>query len=124
MERMRKEMGLDDPLPVRFAKYVAQLATGDLGISFRTREPVTKLIGVRVWPSLKLVFAAMAFAITVGVTLGFLAALRPGSLHRHRLDGRRHLGPVAVAVLVRPDADVPVRAKLSGCRASATATAA
>src|SRR5229473_2707920 len=80
MERMRKEMGLDDPLPLRFAKYVANLATGDLGISFRTREPVTKLIGVRVWPSLKLVFAAMTFAILVGVTLGFLAALRPGSL--------------------------------------------
>jgi peptide/nickel transport system permease protein len=80
MERMRTEMGLDDPLPLRFAKYVANVATGDLGISFRTREPVTKLIGVRVWPSLKLVFAAMTFAISVGVTLGFLAALRPGSL--------------------------------------------
>jgi ABC-type dipeptide/oligopeptide/nickel transport system permease component len=80
MERMRKEMGLDDPLPLRFAKYVANVATGDLGVSFRTREPVTKLIGVRIWPSLKLVFAAMTFAISVGVTLGFLAALRPGSL--------------------------------------------
>jgi ABC-type dipeptide/oligopeptide/nickel transport system permease component len=80
MERMRKEMGLDDALPERFAKYIANVATGDLGISFRTREPVTKLIGVRIWPSLKLVFAAMTFAISVGVTLGFLAALRPGSL--------------------------------------------
>src|SRR5215467_14413383 len=79
MERMRKEMGLDDPLPERFAKYVAHTAMGDLGTSFRTREPVAKLIGVRVWPSMELVFAAMAFAITVGVTLGFLAALRPGS---------------------------------------------
>jgi ABC-type dipeptide/oligopeptide/nickel transport system permease component len=80
MERMRKEMGLDDPLPERFAKYVAHTVTGDLGISFRTREPVTKLIGARIWPSLKLVLAAMAFAIAVGVTLGFLAALKPGSL--------------------------------------------
>ena len=80
MERMRKEMGLDDPLHERFAKYVGQLATGNLGISFRTREPVTKLIGDRIWPSLKLVFAAMVFAVAVGVTLGFLAALKPGSL--------------------------------------------
>jgi ABC-type dipeptide/oligopeptide/nickel transport system permease component len=80
MERMRKEMGLDDPLPQRFAKYVAHTATGDLGTSFRTREPVTSLIGARVWPSLKLVFAAMTFAISVGVTLGFFAALKPGSL--------------------------------------------
>jgi len=80
MERMRKEMGLDDPLPQRFAQYLMHTVTGDLGKSFRTREPVTTLIGQRVWPSLKLVFAAMSFAILVGVTLGFLAALRPGSL--------------------------------------------
>jgi ABC-type dipeptide/oligopeptide/nickel transport system permease component len=80
MERMRKEMGLDDPLAERFVKYIAHTAIGDLGTSFRTREPVTKLIGVRVWPSLKLVFVAMIFAIGVGVTLGFFAALKPGSL--------------------------------------------
>lgn len=80
MERMRKEMGLDDPVALRFVKYLGHTVTGDLGISFRTREPVTQLIGQRIWPSLKLVFAAMLFAITVGVTLGFLAALRPGSL--------------------------------------------
>ena len=80
MERMRKEMGLDDPLPERFAKYIAHTAMGDLGKSFRTREPVTYLIGQRIVPSLKLVGAAMTFAILIGVTLGFVAALRPGSL--------------------------------------------
>lgn len=80
MERMRKEMGLDDPLPTRFAKYIVHTVKGDLGTSFRTREPVTQLIAARVWPSLKLVFAAMVFAIGVGVTLGFVAALKPGSL--------------------------------------------
>jgi ABC-type dipeptide/oligopeptide/nickel transport system permease component len=79
MERMRKEMGLDDPLLERFGKYVAATVTGDLGTSFRTREPVTKMLSNRIWPSLKLVLAAMTFAIAVGVTLGFLAALRPGS---------------------------------------------
>ena len=73
-------MGLDDPLPTRFAKYVAHTAMGDLGTSFRTREPVTKLVGNRLWPSLKLVFAAMAFAIVIGVPLGFIAALKPGSV--------------------------------------------
>jgi ABC-type dipeptide/oligopeptide/nickel transport system permease component len=80
MERMRKEMGLDDPVTERFAKYVAHIAVGDLGTSFRTREPVTRLISARIWPSLKLVFAAMCFAIAVGVPLGFIAALRPGSM--------------------------------------------
>ncbi|BBK39496.1 ABC transporter permease [Allostella sp. ATCC 35155] len=79
-ERMRKELGLDDPLHVRFGSYVANLVQGDLGTSFRTREPVTKVIAQRLWPSLKLTIAAMGFAILVGVPLGFIAALRPGSL--------------------------------------------
>jgi ABC-type dipeptide/oligopeptide/nickel transport system permease component len=79
MERMRKEMGLDDPLGERFLKYVGKLAVGDLGTSFRTREPVAKLIGSRLWPSLSLVCASMLFAIVIGVPLGFVAALRPGS---------------------------------------------
>ena len=47
MERMRKEMGLDDPLHERFLKYIGKVVTGDLGTSFRTREPVTKLISAR-----------------------------------------------------------------------------
>ena len=79
MERMKKEMGLDKPLVERFISYVGATLVGDLGISFRTREPVTKLISGRLWPSLKLCLAAMLFAIVVGIPLGFVAALRPGS---------------------------------------------
>lgn len=80
MERMRIELGLDEPVHVRFAKYVGRLAVGDFGTSFRTREPVTTMLGKRMWPTLQLVFAAMLFAILIGVPLGFVAALKPGSL--------------------------------------------
>ena len=80
MERMRKEMGLDEPLLERFVKYAGATMVGDLGTSFRTREPVTKLIAGRLWPSLKLTMAAMLVAIAIGIPLGFFAALRPGSL--------------------------------------------
>ncbi len=80
MERMRKEMGLDQPLLERFVKYAGATLVGDLGTSFRTREPVTKLIAGRLWPSLKLTMAAMLVAIMIGIPLGFVAALRPGSL--------------------------------------------
>ena len=76
--RMKKQLGLDDPVYVRFGSYVAKLATGDLGTSFRTREPVTAMIAKRAWPTLQLIFAAMAFAVVIGVPLGFIAALRPG----------------------------------------------
>src|SRR5712675_2310308 len=74
VERMKKQLGLDDPV------YVSRLTTGDFGTSFRTREPVTTMIAKRMWPTLQLIFAAMMFAIVVGVPLGFIAALRPGGI--------------------------------------------
>jgi len=78
--RMKKQLGLDDPVYVRFGAYIAKLATGDFGTSFRTREPVTTMIAKRAWPTLQLIFTAMAFAIVIGVPLGFVAALRPGGI--------------------------------------------
>lgn len=78
--RMKKQLGLDDPVYVRFGAYIAKLATGDFGTSFRTREPVTAMIAKRAWPTLQLIFTAMAFAVLLGVPLGFIAALRPGGL--------------------------------------------
>jgi peptide/nickel transport system permease protein len=77
--RMRAELGLDDPLPVRFGRYVVALATLDLGTSFRSRQPVTTVLAARMGPSLELTTVAMLFAIVLGIPLGFVAALRPGS---------------------------------------------
>ncbi|MDH2353576.1 ABC transporter permease [Bradyrhizobium sp. SSUT18] len=78
--RMKKQLGLDDPVYVRFGAYIAKLATGDFGTSFRTREPVTTMIAKRMWPTLQLIFAAMAFSVVIGVPLGFIAALKPGGI--------------------------------------------
>ncbi|MCJ9701508.1 MULTISPECIES: ABC transporter permease [unclassified Bradyrhizobium] len=78
--RMKKQLGLDDPVYVRFGAYIAKLASGDFGTSFRTREPVTSMIAKRAWPTLQLIFTAMAFAVVIGVPLGFVAALRPGGI--------------------------------------------
>ncbi|WP_183231736.1 ABC transporter permease [Bradyrhizobium sp. SBR1B] len=78
--RMKKQLGLDDPVYVRFGAYIAKLATGDFGTSFRTREPVTTMIAKRAWPTLQLIFAAMAFSVVIGAPLGFIAALRPGGI--------------------------------------------
>ncbi|MCS3730231.1 peptide/nickel transport system permease protein [Bradyrhizobium betae] len=78
--RMKKQLGLDQPVYVRFGSYIAKLATGDFGTSFRTREPVTTMIAKRMWPTLQLICAAMAFAVVIGVPLGFVAALKPGGI--------------------------------------------
>jgi ABC-type dipeptide/oligopeptide/nickel transport system permease component len=78
--RMKKQLGLDDPVYVRFGTYIAKLATGDFGTSFRTREPVTFMIAKRIWPTLQLIFTAMVFSVVIGVPLGFIAALKPGGI--------------------------------------------
>jgi len=80
VERMQKELGLNDPVHVRFTNYISRLAIGDLGTSFRTREPVGSMIAKRMWPTLQLIFTAMLLAIVLGIPLGFIAALRPGGL--------------------------------------------
>jgi peptide/nickel transport system permease protein len=80
VERMQKELGLNDPVHVRFTNYISKLAMGDLGTSFRTREPVTSMIAKRMWPTLQLIFAAMLLAVVLGIPLGFIAALRPGGI--------------------------------------------
>jgi ABC-type dipeptide/oligopeptide/nickel transport system permease component len=79
-ERMRRELGLDDPVHVRFGRYVGGLVTGDFGTSFKTKEPVTTMINKRMVPTLLLVFSAMLIAMSLGIPLGFVAALKPGSL--------------------------------------------
>lgn len=91
MARLNEQFGLDKPLYLRFWEYLSGLAQFDLGTSFRTREPVLDVIESRVWASLKLSIAAMGFAIVVGVPLGFIAALRPGSI----LDSVTMIGAVS-----------------------------
>ena len=78
IEMMKKDWGLDKPLWLRYATYIKDLATGNLGLSFLRREPVTDLVLARMWPTLKLAIVAMLIAITFGIPLGFFSALRQG----------------------------------------------
>lgn len=80
VSHLNEQFGLDQPLPVRLWDYLSGLVQGDLGTSYRTREPVWQTIAPRLWPSIKLALAAMVLAAGVGIPLGFLAALKPGSV--------------------------------------------
>jgi ABC-type dipeptide/oligopeptide/nickel transport system permease component len=74
---LRSHLGLDQPLPVRYAKYVLNVATGDLGRSIQTNRPVLDEI-LDVWPNtLVLALVAMALAVVAGVTVGIISAVRP-----------------------------------------------
>ena len=78
VERTRREMGLDRPLPEQFLRYTEQLAQGNLGRSVMTSNPVTTDIA-RFFPAtLELATAALLTAALVGVPLGVWAATRQG----------------------------------------------
>ena len=80
VERTRREMGLDRPLPEQFLRYTEQLAQGNLGRSVMTSNPVTTDIA-RFFPAtLELATVALLFATVVGIPMGVWAATRQGSL--------------------------------------------
>jgi peptide/nickel transport system permease protein len=76
---VREELRLDDPLPVRYARWVGDAVTGDLGTSYRTRQPVTEAIGQRIGVTLQLVLLSQIIALAVAVPMAIFGALRPGS---------------------------------------------
>ncbi|GAC1346562.1 MAG: ABC transporter permease [Acetobacteraceae bacterium] len=79
VERTRREMGLDRPLPEQFLRYTGQLATGDLGRSVMTSNRVATDIA-RFFPAtMELATVALLIATLVGVPLGVMAAVRQGS---------------------------------------------
>lgn len=78
LERVRTDLGLDQPVMVRYGRFLAGLVRGDLGKSLRTRRPITAELGERLPATLELALAAMALAIAVGVVLGIVAATRGG----------------------------------------------
>lgn len=77
---LRASLHLDDPLPVRYARWVGEALTGDLGQSFRTGETVTTLLVARLPPTALLAFTAVLSAHLLGVPLGVLAAARAGTM--------------------------------------------
>lgn len=79
VEQTRLELGLDQPLHIQFWKYLGQIASGDLGRSVMTSNPVTQDIA-RFFPAtLELATVAIIVAVLVGVPLGVWAATRQGT---------------------------------------------
>ena len=75
-EEMSRELGLDQPVYVQYARFVQSLLHGDLGTSIRTRKPVAELIGLRLPNTLKLVSFSTGMALLIALPLGVIAATR------------------------------------------------
>jgi peptide/nickel transport system permease protein len=79
-DALRERNGLDLPLVEQYFRWVGRALTGDLGVSFRSGDPVTGLIAERLPATLTLAFAAILLALLIAVPLGTLSALRPRSI--------------------------------------------
>lgn len=76
LEQLRHEYGLDQPIPVQYARYVAKAFSGDLGTSARTGLPVADTIRHALPVTLQLSAFAVVIAVLIGLTTGVLAAVR------------------------------------------------
>lgn len=80
---IKTKLGLDQPLPVQFLAYVKDLATGNLGTSLTTGQPVFDDIRARLPASAELTLLGLLISVLVAVPLGILAAVKEGSWIDH-----------------------------------------
>ena len=79
LAQLRHQLGLDDPLPVQYVRFLTHGLQGDLGRSFRTNRPVVEMILENLPATLELALAGLLLAIILGLGLGLVAGLRQGS---------------------------------------------
>ena len=80
VDRLREQLGLNDPLPIRYMRFIGNALKGDLGESYVFQgKTVTSLIGPRLLVSVQLNIAASIVALSVGLPLGIYAANRQGT---------------------------------------------
>ena len=80
IHKLRKELHLDDSLPMQFVHYVSNVLRGDFGKSFVTGGPVSEELLIKLPNTLILAVASMIIAIITGLTMGIVSSLRPQSI--------------------------------------------
>ncbi|MED4126950.1 ABC transporter permease [Shouchella miscanthi] len=79
IEAVNERLGLNDPYPVQYFRYMTNLVQLDLGNSLRSGLPVTEMIGDRIWVTIELAFYSTILSIFLGIIAGVLAATKHGS---------------------------------------------
>jgi peptide/nickel transport system permease protein len=77
---IRKSLGLDDAVPVQFARYLTNAAQFKFGVSYQFRQPVAELLKERMPATLELAICATIFALVFGILMGVYSALRRDSV--------------------------------------------
>ncbi len=76
VEAMRKQMGLDQPAPVRYLRWLGEILQGRMGVRIRSKIPVATEIGRRLPATLELMAAALLISVIIGIPLGILSAVK------------------------------------------------
>src|SRR5262249_54883186 len=76
-EQLREKLGLNDPAPAQFLRFVGNSLRGRFGLSYRTSEPVGRVIVERLPATLELSVCAALFALLVGIPMGVYPGLYP-----------------------------------------------
>ena len=87
VEDIRRQLGLDKPLPEQFVIYARDLGRGNWGVSHTTGQPVLTELATRLPASLELTLSGLFLAVIIAIPLGILAATRPGSWIDHLCRG-------------------------------------
>ncbi len=95
MEMKREELGLNQPIVVRYAIWLKEVSQGNLGYSFMDRQSIAGKIGERLGPTLRLMLMAQLIAIIIAVPVGVLSAIKQYSLLDY---GATILGFAAVSI--------------------------
>ncbi len=80
IEAIRDRLGLDEPIWVQYGMFMSRLAEGDLGRSIVGDQPVLDILLTRFPPTLILAATSLAIAVVIGMTLGFFAAYKRGTI--------------------------------------------
>ncbi|WP_338559896.1 ABC transporter permease subunit [Erwinia sp. E_sp_B04_7] len=78
VEAARQHLGLNDPLPQQYLHWLGGLMQGDLGVTYRTQQPVTEVIAQGFMPTMWLALAGFAWSVLLGLIIGVISALKRG----------------------------------------------
>ena len=76
---LRQELGLDDPLPAQYVRWLSRSLRGDLGRSYRSGDSIAAELARRLPATGLLAVSSLALAVAVGLPLGLVASIKPGS---------------------------------------------
>ncbi|MCV9879017.1 ABC transporter permease [Brenneria izbisi] len=78
VETARQQLGLNDPLPQQYVNWLSGLFKGDLGVTYRTQQPVIEVISKSFMPTMWLALAGFAWSVVLGLLIGVVSALKRG----------------------------------------------